>query len=74
MTRGWLQGTWAGKPVAVKVYNLRQDGAVASYRREKVAYQGLKALQGIIMPYFCAAACWRTLVRRSLCCPMRGQP
>ena len=47
-----LQGIWAGKPVAVKVYNLRRDGAVAAYEREKVAYKELEALQGVAIPYF----------------------
>ncbi|CAL5219842.1 g1757 [Coccomyxa viridis] len=45
-------GTWAGKHVAVKVYNLREDGSVAAYKREKMAYKGLKSLQGVAIPYF----------------------
>ena len=49
---GWLQGRWAGHPVAVKVYNLREDGSVAAYEREKIAYKGLKSLQGLAIPYF----------------------
>ncbi len=52
LTCGWLQGTWAGKPVAVKIYNLRRNGAVAAYEREKLAYQGLKSLQGLVIPCF----------------------
>ena len=38
--------------MAVKVYNLREDGSVAAYKREKMAYKGLKSLQGVAIPYF----------------------
>ena len=36
--------------MAVKVYNLHQDGAAGAYEVEKLAYQKLKALQGAILP------------------------
>ena len=47
-----LQGTWEGKPTAVKVFNLRKRGAPAQYEMEKRAYSSLSDLHGKTVPRF----------------------
>lgn len=48
--RPWLQGACEGEPVAVKAYNLDIPGAANTYENEKLAYGGLEALQGHLIP------------------------
>ena len=51
MRLGWLQGSFEGQPVAVKMFNTKQAGAVAAYGNEKYAYNQLDELQGEAIPH-----------------------